>query len=234
MTPSPSQPSAWPAALLADAAGLLLFLAGRRGWTSAFSRPAADAPATQALLFGGAYLLFLVGIALLRRQASVTPAGAPQGRRLMGLALPLSLFLIVALGDVSGYFQAAATVDLTNPGGSYFLVTTPALYVALGLLYPLLLSQQPTPAGAASASLTWLGWLALNLFVIASAVYLNSLSQLWGLGPAGALLLLMAALALLFSLPRRLYLSGAARPAWASWALLVISLAWALAVGRGT
>ncbi len=235
MTPSPTPPHrTWLAALLADALSLSLVLAGRSLWLDAFRQPTEGVVrAEQALLLGGAYLLFLTGLGLLRQQGPTASAGAawpPQGRRLTMLALPLSLFLIAALGDLSGYFQAAATVDLTNPGGSYFLVTTPALYVALGLLYLLVLSWRttptPPPAGQWDGMLAGLGWLALNLFVIPSAVYLSSLIQGWGATGTLSALLLVSALALLFSLPRALYLTWPeSRPAWASWVLFLVSLA---------
>lgn len=174
----------------------------------------ADLGGLSALLVGGAFLLFVVGVFLIRR-LTPTPRGNAEWlsrNRRAGLALFFAFVISLALAWQLGFFASAAQVDTTQMGeggASSYFVYGPGAWLAFSLLYVLVFAFRVTPG----INFGW-GYIAAALFGLAAAngmlivlvaqgqVILAAAGGGWGWAiPAFLVLVLM------FGPPRLLYLS---------------------------
>lgn len=174
----------------------------------------ADIGGLSALLMGGMFLLFVVGVFLIRR-LTPTPSGSAEWltrNRRAGLALFFAFVISLALAWQLGFFASAAQVDTTQMGeggaASYF-VYGPGAWLAFSLLYVLVFAFRVTPG----INFGW-GYIATALFGLTAAngmlvvlvaqgqVILTAAGGGWGWAIPAFLVL-----ALMFGPPRLLYLS---------------------------
>jgi hypothetical protein len=168
-----------------------------------------------ALLVIGAFLLFVAGVFVARRMKP-TPSGREEVLSRpwrVGLALLFALVGSLAMARQMGFFASGPVVDTTQigEGGSMsYFVFGPGAWLALSLLYVLVLAFNVTPAientgvGYGAAALFGLATAdaMLTVFVAQGRVILAEIGAGWvWILPAFVLLLLM------FGPPRLLYVS---------------------------
>jgi len=192
-----------------------------------------------ALIVGGVFLLFIVGVFLFRRLVA-TPQGSAEwltrGIRI-ALALAFAFVISLSLAWQLGFFHSSSQVDVTEMGeggaASYF-VFGPGAWLAFSLIYVLVFGFKVEPTITMShrywvACLIGLSATAMMLVVFAIQVQVIMQQIMAGWWP----LLAFLVLALLFLPPRLLYLSrtvGVRSPAAygviAVMLLLLATIAW--------
>lgn len=168
-----------------------------------------------ALLVSGAFLLFIIGIFIIRRMKP-TPAGVDEwlsrGQRSV-LALIFAFFFSLALAWQLGFFESAFQVDTTQMGeggSSSYFVYGPGAWLAFSLAYVLVFAFRVEPriepgnSGYWSAAAYGLATAAIMLLVLAA--HGRVLAQEFGGGWLWTVIT-FAVLALLFVPARLLYLS---------------------------
>lgn len=184
-----------------------------------------------ALVLAAAFLLFAIGVLLIRRLRA-TPQGADEwlgrGQR-SALALGFALFISLSLAWQLGFFQSAPQVDTTEMGegasASYF-VFGPGAWLAFSLLYVLVFAFRVEPSVDPGPGYWVVAAIGLAL---AAVMMLVQAAQAQAIGlVAGAVWWAVAtfAILLLMFLPvRLLYLSRTtglrSPPAYAAMATLV-------------
>lgn len=168
-----------------------------------------------ALLVSGVFILFVVGVFLLRR-LKATPQGASEwltrGTRAalaLFFAFILSLMLAWQLGFFASVFQADTT-QMGEGGAASYFVFGPGAWLAFSLIYVLVFAFRVEPA-LDEGKLGY--WIAALLGLVAAAgmtLVMAAQAQVIGQSLAGGwwwALLAFVALALLFLPVRLLYLS---------------------------
>lgn len=196
-----------------------------------------------ALIVGGTFVLFAVGVYLFRR-LKATPSGSTEwltrGKR-TALALAFAFMISLMLAWQLGFFTSSSQVDTTQMGeggsASYF-VFGPGAWLAFSLIYVLVFafkvepSIEPARFGYRIAGL--FGLLAtatmLIVFSIQAQAFMLAIKAVWWAA------LVFPILALLFLPPRLEYLSRtiglrspAAYGAIATLLLLLAGIAWQVA-----
>ncbi|MDT8305377.1 MAG: hypothetical protein RRC07_05530 [Anaerolineae bacterium] len=219
-------------ALAADAVGVVAAILWLPALTQQFSRMAF----INSVFLGAFFVLFLAGIAVLKRVRPAPWLGKPLFLFLGGL---LAFVLSTAVGYSVGFLDSVANMNrelLDEPSVTIYLLLTPASWFGLSLIYVLLLSTQSEPQPWRPAR-TGLALLAVNAMALALAAVARAF---WlRIAPASPWLPFLATLVLallLFVPPRLLYLGKPARTrplAWLGWLSLLLFLgyvSWAAAV----
>lgn len=180
----------------------------------------ADIGGLSALIVGAAFLLFVVGVFLLRRLMP-TPRGSAEwlsrGRR-VALSLFFAFAISLALAWQLGFFASAPQVDTTQMGeggSSSYFVYGPGAWLAFSLLYVLVFAFRVTPKidyGGRYVAAALFGLAAANamlvVFVAQGQAILTAAGGAWWWAIPAFLVL-----ALMFAPPRLLYLSRVTGPA---------------------
>lgn len=213
-------------AFAADAAGV----AAAIFWLPALAEQFSDLTFINSVFLGGFFVVFLLGIHLLKR---LRPA--PWLREPLFLVAGgfFAFVLSTAIGYSVGFLDSVVGMNrelLDEPSVTMYLLLTPASWFGISLIYVLLLSteseRQPWGAGRALVALLAVNAMALALAAVARAFWLR-LALANGWLPFLATLLLAL---LLFVPPRLLYLGKeravASLPGWLSLLLFLGYLSW--------
>lgn len=190
---------------------------------------------SNSILLGAFFLFFLLGIYVLKR---LRPAPWLRARPFQVLAALFAFVLANAVAYSVGFLDSVAALNrqtLDEPAAALYLLLTPASWLALSLIYLLMLSLEAEPAAWSERRrpvLALSALLAINLMALALAAVTRALwfrfsaEPSWLLLPVTWLLLL-----LLFLPPRLLYLGRQparhALSAWLSFLLYLGALSWA-------
>ncbi len=189
-------------ALAADALGLLAtFLL-----LPALARQFARLAFVNSVILGGFFLLFLLGIDVLRR---LRPAPWLRDRRLLFLAGLFAFLLSTAVAYSVGFLDSVANMNreiLDEPSAAIYLLLSPAAWLGLSLIYVLLLTTE-SEARPWSPLRAFLALVAVNAMALALAAVARAFWLRLALGSAVLPILATLLLALLlFAPPRLIYL----------------------------
>jgi len=167
-----------------------------------------------ALMVGGVFLLFVIGVFLIRRLTPTLRGSAEwqsRGRR-AGMALFFAFVISLALAWQLGFFASAPQVDTTQMGeggSSSYFVYGPGAWLAFSLLYVLGFAFRVTPGigyGGRYIVAALSGLAAANamlvVFVAQGGAILSAAGNTWWWAIPAFLVL-----GLMFGPPRLLYLS---------------------------
>ncbi len=223
-------------AVLADAATLIIIQLVSPRLVARFRSPGG----WNALLVGGVFVLFVIGVYLFRR-LKATPQGSAEwltrGRR-TALALAFAFVISLVLAWQLGFFTSASQVDTKQMGeggsASYF-VFGPGAWLAFSLVYVLVFAFNVEPTIEPNRPGYWIAGL-FGLLATAAMLALFAVQAQAIIPAAGAVwwaLLAFLALILLLLPPRLEYLartvgirSPVAYGVVAVFLLLLASIAW--------
>lgn len=191
--------------LLADLAGL----AGLYLWWPALAQRLAEPNGRNALLVSTVFILFCVGVFVLRKLRP-SPNGVeqwlPRGWAI-GLAVIFALTISLTIAWQLGFFASGALVDtreLGEGGSAVYFVFGPGAWLGFSLLYTLVFAFQVSPSilyeRPGYSVWAFLGLLAGSAMLVILAAQAGVLSHSWAWAAATFVWLLV-----LFGPPRLIY-----------------------------